>query len=161
MYQQAQPLLSSPTLDTDSSLADEKDALSPPAYERQVAERKRKHILLVVSLIANAILTISLGALWGSYHNKFSWKGVQPVYSERVLRCCGRIWVLIVYHIQPPSTTCYLMNMFASPMYKIPPYTTPLLHLTAPVTLGTMLTSLGRTYTSVNPLFGCLILQYH
>lgn len=105
MYQQAQPLLSLPTLDTDSSLTDEKDALSPPAYERQVAERKRKHILLVVSLIANAILTISLGALWGSYHNKFSWKGVQPVYSEQVLRYCGRIWALIVYRIQPPSTT--------------------------------------------------------
>ena len=106
MYQQAQPLLSLPTLDTDSSLTDEKDALSPPAYGRQATERsRRKHILLVSSLIANAILTISLGALWGSYHNKFSWKGVQPVYSEQVLRYCGRIWALIVNRIQPPSTT--------------------------------------------------------
>lgn len=106
MYLEAQQplMLSSPTLDADLPFSDEKEPLSPPAYELQAVKRKRKHMLLVGSLIVNAILTLSLGALWGPYYNKFSWKGVQPIFSEHCPRCHDEPHVLIGCYVQPPST---------------------------------------------------------
>lgn len=86
---QAQPLMLSTADLNDEAFSHEKEVTSPPAYERQVVERKRKHVLLVCSLLANAMLTIALAWLWASYHGRFAWKGVDLVWCKSY--CLGLV----------------------------------------------------------------------
>lgn len=152
MYQQAQPLmLSSPNL-SDESFPNEKDALSPPAYERDVIERKRKHKYLIGSLVANAVLTLSLAWLWGTYHNRFAWRGVQPVWSESddSHPLWSTVKLICTLFLQPHSMTKSLMNMSGFPTSTIPPSIIRLRHPTDPAKNGKKSTKTGRTFTNVS-----------